>query len=151
MLSNTPISTHTHTINTSSLGTITTSTSSGLYNNIIGSNSNIYSNSLSSLSSINSNITLGAGSGTLYGGGYVTYNTGINVYDFEDKTLDIEKLSKLDEEKRNMLFDLFIKFVDCNDYNSKRLMYNTLETYNLFVDKKAYTRKVKISGLLEDK
>jgi hypothetical protein len=83
-----------------------------------------------------------------YGNRY-TFTNGSNheYYDFESKVLDIEKLSKLDKTKRKMLFKLFTEFIKAENYNNSKIMYNTLESYNLIIEKNALNRKIKISNL----
>lgn len=100
-------------------------------------------------------ITTGIGTTTLhnhsnwYNGHYdMAFST---YYNFETKTLDIEKLSTLDENKRKLIFDLFINFLNCKDDNSKKIMYNTLEVYNVIIEKSALERKIKVSKLLNEK
>ncbi len=68
-------------------------------------------------------------------------------YDFDTKTIDIEKISKIEEPKRKLIFDLMINFLNCTDTTSKKLMYNTLEAYGVIIEQKALNRKVKISNL----
>ncbi len=71
--------------------------------------------------------------------------------DFSDKVLDIEKLSSYTEEKRKMIFDIFMKYIECTLQQEKTLLYNTLEHYHIIVDKKVLSRKTKISSLFPDK
>lgn len=82
-------------------------------------------------------------------GNRIIYTNGRNYtyYDFESKVLDIEKLSKLDKTKRKMLFKLFTEFIKAENYNNSKIMYNTLESYNLIIEKNALNRKIKISNL----
>lgn len=77
-----------------------------------------------------------------------SYNTD---YDFESKVIDIEKLSKFDETKRKLIFDLIIAFINCSDYNSKKLMLNTLNSYGVIGDKKSLDRKIKIANITNEK
>jgi hypothetical protein len=68
-------------------------------------------------------------------------------YEYETKVLDIEKLLTLEETKRNMIFELFINFTKCKDYDIKKIIKNTLESYGVIIEQKALERKIKISNI----
>lgn len=93
----------------------------------------------------------GSGLYTTNGGWTVsTTDTYYNTFNFEEKVLDLEKLTKLDNVKREMIMELFLSFTKCEDYNTKKLIYNTLEVYNVITDQKALIRKMKISKITDN-
>ncbi len=128
---------------------------------LLGNTGNTAKSSITSSATINglgvaSSIPIySANSGTLsIGNGYsTTYSTPSyssifkNEYDFDTKTIDIEKLSNMEESRKKMIFDLLTSFLNCSDTNSKKLIYNTLESYSIIIEKKSLDRKVKISNL----
>lgn len=89
--------------------------------------------------------------GSYITGGSYSYDTVMdNTPDFSEKALDLEKMNTYSDNKRNMIFDIFMKYIDCTGYQEKKLLYNTLEQYNVIVDVKILSRKAKISSLLKD-
>ncbi len=105
--------------------------SSGLYNTVLTGNPNhSYPNTVGTLTTI----------GT-YSDSYTPD------YDFTTKVLDLEKLSKIELVKREMLFNLFLNFMNNENHSSKTIMYNTLESYNVITEKKTLDRKIKIDNV----
>lgn len=70
--------------------------------------------------------------------------------DGDNLAIDIEKLFKYPENKKDMLKEIINNFVNESDHNIKRMLFNTLNSYSLFIDKKMLERKVKISNTLSD-
>jgi hypothetical protein len=113
----------------------------------------------------NGTLTISGGISGIYNGGAITNGTysfpnstgsiGLGsysdtyapYYDFTNKVLDLEKLSKMEPVKREMIFNLFLNFMNNENHNSKTIMYNTLESYNVIVEKKALDRKIKIDNV----
>lgn len=90
------------------------------------------------------------------------YTTGTNIgatrsWDFsldfhvgsDDLAINVEKLFTYEEKKREVLKDILKDFINEADKNIKRLLFNTLQSYGLLVDKEMLVRKVKISNSLE--
>ena len=121
-------------------------------NNTLSSNNTILATGTSNIFSGHlgtNNTILATGTSNIFSGySYSSISSFVSLYDFDDKTIDLEKLLSFDEDKRKLVLDLFYKFIDCSDSNSKKLMYNTLETYNLFIDRKFLQRKIKIGGII---
>lgn len=74
-------------------------------------------------------------------------STDITKYDFENTAIDMEKILKMDDNKRKFIFDLILKFMEIIDDDCKTLVYNTLKSYNIFIDEKNLSRKIKIDSL----
>ena len=70
--------------------------------------------------------------------------------DSEDLAINIEKMFSYEERKRDMLKEILKNFINESDHNIKRVLFNTLESYGLIIDKKMLERKVKITNSLED-
>ncbi len=132
--------------NTSALST---ATGDPKYSNSIPTHNHGSLTGLSSSISTDGTYTFPNSTGSVWGLSSSSYNS-YNSYDFASKTIDIEKLSKIDESKRKMIFDLILTFLNCTDYDSKTIMYNTLESYNVIVDQKSLERKIKISNITKD-
>jgi hypothetical protein len=111
--------------------------------------------SLKKLGSNTNNVSLGGtlGNTTISGSNPWTISSGGDgdFYDLHDKCLDLEKLETFNKEKREMLFNLFMKFIESNLEPQKSVLYNTLEPYNVIVDKSKLERKVKIDAILNKK
>ena len=70
--------------------------------------------------------------------------------DSDDLAINIEKLFTFENNKKEVLQEVIKSFINESDYNIKRMLLNTLESYGLIIDKKSLERKVKISGVLGD-
>ena len=86
-------------------------------------------------------------SGGSYGNG-MSYSDSYDIYDLDDKCLDLEKLERMSTVKRDMIFEIFIKFIDCTTEPQKGVLYNTLKPYNVIVDTNKLERKIKIDSVL---
>ena len=144
---------HLGTNNTlSSNNTILATGTSNIFSGHLGTNNTILATGTSNIFSGHlgtNNTILATGTSNIFSGySYSSISSFVSLYDFDDKTIDLEKLLSFDEDKRKLVLDLFYKFIDCSDSNSKKLMYNTLETYNLFIDRKFLQRKIKIGGII---
>jgi len=86
-----------------------------------------------------------------------TYSTSTN-FDYtmgvsfvsENKAIDIERIINMSKEKRSLIKIILYNFFNETDYNTKQLLFNTLYSYNLIVDKKSLERKVKIDNILKE-
>ncbi len=108
---------------------------------IITTNTTAFASNITSNITSNNGITISGGSTTIS-----PYYQSAN-YEYETKVLDIEKLLTLEETKRNMIFELFINFTKCKNYNVRKIIHNTLESYGVIIEQKALERKIKISNI----
>lgn len=78
-------------------------------------------------------------------------NPYVNVLENETKVLDLEKILLIeDKNKRKILLKLIMNYSRCDNSEIEKLLKNTLESYNLIIEKKALERKIKISSLMND-
>lgn len=78
-------------------------------------------------------------------------NPYIKVLENETKVLDLEKILLIeDKNKRKILLKLIMNYSRCDNSEIEKLLKNTLESYNLIIEKKALERKIKISSLMND-
>jgi hypothetical protein len=84
-----------------------------------------------------------SGGGITYSDSYLDLDL---EFDFSNKSIDIEKIKKYDELTSKLLEDCLMKFLSSNDHSIKRLLFNTLESYGIFKDKKSVERKAKINS-----
>lgn len=84
-------------------------------------------------------------------GGSSWSNTYSKVLENETKVLDLEKILLIeDKNKRKILLKLIMNYSRCDNSEIEKLLKNTLESYNLIIEKKALERKIKISSLMND-
>ena len=111
-----------------------------------------YNSSISSSSGV-INILSGSNSATIshtHSSG-ASWSDSYDKYDLDSKCLDLEKLQTMNSEMRDMIFKLFLKFMDCTTEPQRGVLYNTLEPYNVITDKTKLERKVKIGKVLSEK
>ena len=141
-----------------------TEISASLLDNINNTNTNINTaitsgdTTLGGNYNINTNSNIGG-----YGGFNQPYTTNTGTFttqgwdyssDFklesDDLAINIEKLFTLSEEKRDVLKEIIKSFINESDHNIKKMLLNTLESYNLIIDKKTLERKIKISNIVDE-
>jgi hypothetical protein len=92
---------------------------------------------------------ISTGGGSTYS--TTSYKDDFSKYDLENKCLDLEKLDKMTESKRDMIFQLFLKFIDSTIEPQREVLYNSIKPYYVLVDKTKLDRKVKIGNVLSEK
>jgi hypothetical protein len=106
---------------------------------------------LTTTSSTGTAISAATISAATISGGSSWSNTYSKVLENETKVLDLEKILLIeDKNKRKILLKLIMNYSRCDNSEIEKLLKNTLESYNLIIEKKALERKIKISSLMND-
>lgn len=66
-------------------------------------------------------------------------------FDFDEVSIDLEAIKEHEPVVSDMLRELLYKFILCTDDGIKQLLYNTMNSYSIFKEKKAVERKAKIN------
>lgn len=115
-----------------------TSTASTPYRNIVTTNSSIpistpYTNT----------ITSGSWAGIIN-----TNSTNSTIDILDGKSLNLEKLEEMSPERRTSILSIISSLAVSTDYSVRKLLLNTLESYNLLEDKDVVSRKAKIESVV---
>ena len=110
-----------------------------------------YSSSMYNFPNTNANIGVTTGYPYPYTNGTISSSAYQNFTMDDGLSIDVEKILKMDSEKKEIVQGLLTQFLTETDYSIKTLLFNTLNSYSLFTDSKTLQRKVKISNISKKK
>ena len=123
--------------------------------NTWGSGSTLNINS-STILPYTSTIAIGTGTigNTILNNPSYVYSTGswvnFETNDYTDLALNLEKLGLMETTTKELVLTLFDTLCSSNtSSNEKKLIFNTIDSYHLFVDTKSLKRKNKIQSTLK--
>ncbi len=100
----------------------------------------------SSYGSITNNST----ASNTFGHGYGYVGSWTNPLEIlEDKSINLEKLDEMSSERRKSILSIISYLAVSTDSNVRKLLLNTLESYNILEDRDVVSRKAKIESVVK--